>query len=289
MGQHVVNTLKKRGVIEDNIFVPRSKQFDLRKKENCAVVVRGQDVVIHLAGTTGGITFHKEHPAQTFYDNLIMGAELMETARIEGVEKFVTIGSAAEYPEHAPLPFKEEDVWIGSPEEIHTPYAIAKKMLLVEAQSYRKQYDFRAIHLFMANMYGPGDYRSSFVLPMLMKRILAAEEQKTGFIEVWGTGKATRDFLYVEDAAEGIVLATEKYDSLEPINIASGEEISIRKAVEMLSRLMNFKGEIRWDATKPDGQLRRILDASRAEKEFGFKASTDFETGIKKMLQSYHA
>ncbi len=289
LGRHVVQELLDRGVPTENIFAPRSEKFDLRKKENCAAVLRGQDIVIHLAGTTGGITFHKEHPAQTFYDNLMMGAELMEAARTSGVEKFVTIGSAAEYPERAPLPFRETDLWVGPPEEIHVPYAIAKRMLLVQAQAYRKQYGFNGIHLLMANMYGPGDYASTFVLPTLAKRIQEAEKRMSGFIEVWGTGKATRDFLYVRDAAKGIVLATEKYDSSEPVNIASGEEISIRKAVETLARLMNFKGEIRWDRTKPDGQLRRILDSSRAEKEFGFKAPTDFETGIKKTLQSYHA
>ncbi len=287
LGQHVVRKLVGRGVPQENISVPRSKEIDLRKKENCAAAVRGQDVVIHLAGTTGGIAFHKEHPAQTFYDNLMMGVELIEAARVSGVTKFVTIGSATEYPEHAPLPFKEENLWLGPSEEIHVPYAIAKKMLLVEAQAYRKQYGFNGIHLLMANMYGPGDYKSSFVLPTLVKRIRAAEEEKCGYIEVWGTGKATRDFLYVEDAAEGIVLATEKYDSSEPVNIASGEEVSIRKAVTTLARLMDFKGEIRWDKAMPDGQLRRMLDASRAEKEFGFRASTDFDTGIKKTLQSH--
>ncbi|OGY24443.1 MAG: GDP-fucose synthetase, partial [Candidatus Woykebacteria bacterium GWB1_45_5] len=276
-----------RGVSKENVFVPRSKEVDLRKKENCVAVVRGQDIVIHLAGTTGGIAFHKEHPAQTFYDNLMMGVELMEAARNACVEKFVTIGSATEYPEHAPLPFKEENLWLGPSEEIHVPYAIAKKMLLVQAQAYRKQYGFNGIHLLMANMYGPGDAKSSFVLPTLVKRIRVAEEKNTGFIEVWGTGKATRDFLYVEDAAEGIILATEKYESSQPVNIASGEEISIREAVITLARLMNFKGEVRWDATKPDGQLRRMLDAGRAEKEFGFRAPTDFDTGIKKTLQSY--
>ncbi len=287
LGHHVVQKLLARGVAPKNISVPRSKEIDLRKKENCTSVVRDQDIVIHLAGTTGGIAFHKEHPAQTFYDNLMMGVELIEAARASGVTKFVTIGSATEYPEHAPLPFKEEDLWSGSSEEIHIPYAIAKKMLLVQTQAYRNQYGFNGIHLLMANMYGPGDYKSSFVLPTLIKRIKTAKEQEIGFIEVWGTGKATRDFLYVEDAAEGIVLATEKYDSREPVNIASGEEVSIHEAVTTLARLMDFKGEIRWDKTKPDGQLRRMLDPSRAIKEFGFQATTDFAAGIKKTLESY--
>lgn len=285
LGRHVVQKLLGRGVPKENIFVPRSKDFDLRKRENCEKVVAGQDMVIHLAGSTGGIVFHKERPAQTFYDNLMMGIELMDAARVAGVEKFVAIGTATEYPENAPAPLKEENLWLGFPEAIHAPYAIAKKMLLVQAQAYRKQYDFSSIHLLHTNMYGPGDENSSFVLPTLIKRIKEAKKTNLPSIEVWGTGKATRDFLYVGDAAEGIILAAENYDGAEPINMASGREVSIREAVNLLAKLLDFKGEIRWDTTKPEGHMRRILDASRAEREFGFRARTSLEEGLNKTLE----
>lgn len=285
LGQHLINKLKEHGVPQKNISVPRSAELDLRLRENCEKAVRGQDVVIHLAGSTGGIAFHKERPAETFYDNLIMGVELMDAARRAGAKKFVTIGTATEYPENAPVPLKEEFLWDGYPEEVHIPYAVAKKMLLVQAQAYRKQYDFLGIHLLHTNMYGPGDENSSFVIPTLVKRIEGAKRKNPTSIEVWGSGKATRDFLYVEDAAEGIVLAAEKYDSPEPVNIASGREVSIRKLVDQLVKLLDFKGEIRWDTSKPEGHLRRILDTSRAEREFGFKATTDFEEGLKKTIE----
>ena len=287
MGRHVVEKLVQRGVSRENIFVPRSKDFDLRKRNVCEFVVRGQNVVIHLAGSTGGIVFHKERPAQTFYDNLMMGVELMDASRVAGVEKFITIGTAMEYPEGAPVPLKEDDLWSGFPEEIHIPYAIAKKMLLVQAQAYKKQYGFSGIHLLHTNMYGPGDENSSFVLPTLIKRIMEAKKKNLSFIDVWGTGNATRDFLYVEDAAGGIILAAERYESAEPVNIGSGREVSIRDVVELLAKLTDFSGEIRWDTSKPEGHMRRILDVSRAEREFGFRAKTSFEEGLPRTVKHH--
>jgi len=289
LGKHVVRKLVEHGVPEGNIAVPQAEDCDLRFVENSRRAVRGNDVVVHLAGVTGGIEFHRQHPASVFYDNLMMGVQLMEAAREKGVEKFVTIGSATEYPERAPLPFKEETLWDGFPEKLHAPYTVAKKMLLVQAQAYRKQYNFNATHLLLTNMYGPGEKieETSFVIPMLIKRIGEAKKTGANFIDVWGTGRATRDFLYVEDAAEAIFLAAERYDKPEPVNIASGWEISIQELVELIAKLMGFQGEIRWDTSKPEGQLRRILDASKAEREFGFRAKVDFETGLQKTIHSH--
>lgn len=287
LGQHLLRKLKERGVPEKNIFAPRSAELDLRLRENCEKAVRGQNIVVHLAGSTGGITFHKERPAQTFYDNLVMGVELMESARKAGVEKFVAIGTATEYPENASPPLKEKDLWNGQPEKIHIPYAVAKKMLLVQAQAYRRQYGFTGIHLLHTNMYGPGDEKSSFVIPALIKRIREAKAEKLPFVEVWGSGRALRDFLYVEDAAEGIVLAAEKYEGAEPVNMASGREVSIGEVVKRLVELLDFGGEIHWDASKPEGHLRRVLDVSKAEREFGFRARTGFEEGLKKTIERH--
>ncbi|MEK7180873.1 MAG: NAD-dependent epimerase/dehydratase family protein [Patescibacteria group bacterium] len=288
LGQHVVRRLLEKGIKEQNILVPRIENYDLRLIENCEKVVKGQNLVIHLAGLTGGIEYHKQNPATIFYDNLMMGIQLMEAARKAEVEKFITIGSATEYPENAPLPFRESDLWRGFPEPIHAPYTVAKKMLLVQAQAYRKQYDFNAIHLLMTNMYGPGEkLDSSFVIPSLIRRIWQAEKENQNFIEIWGTGKPTRDFLYVGDAAEGIIKAAESYNKPEPVNIGSGWEISIKELTGIIVRLMNFKGEVRFDETKPDGQMRRMMDTTRAEQEFDFKASTDFEVGLKKAIGWY--
>lgn len=288
LGRHVVRRLLKSGVEEKNILIPRFEDCDLRLRENCQQVVRGQDLVIHLAGMTGGIEYHKQYPAMIFYDNLMMGIQLMEAGREAGIEKFITIGSATEYPENASLPFREEDLWQGFPEPIHAPYTVAKKMLLVQAQAYRKQYGMNAIHLLMTNMYGPGEkLDSSFVIPSLMRRVWQAKKENQSSIEIWGTGKPTRDFLYVEDAADGIVKAAENYDKSDPVNIGSGWEISIRELAEIIVRLMDFKGTIKFDASKPDGQMRRMMDTTRAEHEFGFKASTDFEIGLKKAIDWY--
>jgi GDP-L-fucose synthase len=281
-----------RGVPKENIFAPRSKDFDLRRAENCAAVVRAMDVVIHLAAKVGGIGFNRGRPGELFYDNLIMGARLMEVARQSGVKKFVGIATVCAYPKFTPAPFKEDDLWNGYPEETNAPYGLAKKMLLVQAQAYRKQYGFNAITLFPVNLYGPGDNfdpDSSHVIPALIKKVADAKKEGRNYIEVWGSGRATREFLYVEDAAEGIVLATEKYDKGDPVNLGSGMEISIKDLVGLICRLMDFKGEIRWDTTKPDGQPRRLLDVSRAEREFGFRAKTKFEEGLKRTIEWYLA
>lgn len=290
LGSFVKEKLLQRGISEENIFIPRAKDFDLRKWENCQKVIDGQNIVIHLAAKVGGIGFNREKPGGLFYDNAIMGIQLMEAAHQAGIEKFVAIGTICAYPKFTPVPFKEDDLWSGYPEETNAPYGLAKKMMLVQAQAYRQQYDFDAIYLLPVNLYGPRDNfnpDSSHVIPALIKKVADSQKNGRDFIEVWGTGKATREFLYIEDAAEGIVSATEKYDKSEPVNLGSGMEISIKDLTELICRLMDFKGEIRWDTTKPDGQPRRCLDISRAEKEFGFKAKTNFKKGLKKTIDWY--
>ena len=288
LGSHIVEKLLEKGVPRENVFAPLSRNFDLRKWENCQKVVAGQDIVIHLAAKVGGIGFNQEHPAELFYDNLMMGVQMMEAARQVGVEKFVAIGTICAYPKFTQVPFKEEDLWNGYPEETNAPYGLAKKMMLVQAQAYRQQYSFNAIYLLPVNLYGPGDNfnpQSSHVIPALIKKVADTKKEGKNFIEVWGTGKATREFFYVEDAAEGVVLATEKYDKPDPINLGSGMEISIKDLTELIAKLMDFKGEIQWDTSKPDGQPRRCLDTSKAEKEFGFKAQTNFEEGLRKTIE----
>lgn len=290
LGSFVVEKLLQRGVPKENIFIPRSKEYDLRNRANCERVVQGRDIVIHLAANVGGIGYNQEKPAELFYDNLIMGAELMEAARKAGVEKFVAVGTICSYPKFTSLPFREEDFWAGFPEETNAPYGLAKKMLTVQAAAYRTQYGFNAISLLQVNLYGPKDNfdpNSSHVIPALISKIYEAKKSDRDYVEVWGTGKATREFLYVEDAAEGIILAAEKYNKPEPVNLGSGMEISIKDLVEIISKLMDFHGEIRWDASKPDGQPRRLLDVSKAEKEFGFKAKTSFDEGLKKTIEWY--
>jgi len=290
LGTFVKKELLKKGVKEKNIFIPDLPEFDLRDKKNCEKIVKNKDIVIHLAAKVGGIGLNQERPGELFYDNLIMGAQLMEEARKAGVEKFITVGTVCCYPKFTPVPFKEKDLWNGYPEETNAPYGLAKKMLLVQAQAYRKQYKFNAIFLLPVNLYGPGDNfdpSSSHVIPALIKKVADAKKENRNFIEIWGTGRATREFLYVEDAAQGIILATKKYNKSEPANLGSGMEISIKDLVKTICRLMNFKGEIQWDKSKPDGQPRRMLDTSRAEKEFGFKATTDFETGLKRTIGWY--
>jgi GDP-L-fucose synthase len=291
VGKHLVkNLLEKRKVPKENLFLPTFEEADLRKYESCQKVVEGQDIVIHLAARVGGICFNQASPGEMFYDNLIMGAQLMETARIAKVEKFVAVGTVCAYPKFTPVPFKEENLWLGYPEETNAPYGLAKKMLLVQAQAYRQQYGFNAIYLLPVNMYGPFDTfdpKKSHVIAALIKKVYDAKKEGKNYIELWGTGKATREFLYVEDGTEGIILATEKYDKPEPINLGSGMEISIKDLAKLICKLMDFKGEIRWDTSKPDGQPRRRLDTSRAEKEFGFKAKTDFKDGLKKTIQWY--
>jgi GDP-L-fucose synthase len=290
LGSFVIKNLLERGVPRENIFVPRLKEFDLRKKEDSEKVVFGQDIVIHLAGNVGGIGYNRVHPARAFYDNAVMALNLIDAAHRAGVEKFVGIGSVCEYPKFAPIPFKEEDLWKGYPEETNASYGLAKKMMLTQSQAYHEEYGFNAVHLLMVNLYGPGDNfnpESSHVIPALIKKVADAKKEGKNFIEVWGTGKATREFLYVEDAAEGIVLAAEKYDKPDPVNLGSGMEISIKDLIEMIANLMDFKGEIRWDASKPDGQPRRALDVSLAEKEFGFRAKTNFKIGLRATIEWY--
>jgi GDP-L-fucose synthase len=270
--------------------LPTFEELDLRKWENCQKAVKGQEIVIHLAAKVVGIGLNREIPGEMFYDNIIMGAHLMEAARLAGVEKFVGIMTVCSYPKFTPVPFKEESLWSGYPEETNAPYGLAKKMLLVQAQAYRKQYGFNAISLLPANMYGPGDSfdpRKSHVIAAIIRKVYEAKKENRDYIEAWGTGKATREFLYVEDGAEGIILATEKYDKPEPVNLGSGMEISIKDLVKLICKLMDFKGEIRWDISKPDGQPRRCLDTSKAEKEFGFKAKTNLEEGLKKTIEWY--
>jgi GDP-L-fucose synthase len=290
LGSHVVDALKKRGVPEANISAPRSAELDLRRWESCERAVAGVDLVVHLAAKVGGIGFNREKPGELFYDNLMMGSQLMEAARRAGTKKVVALGTICSYPKFTPVPFKEEDIWNGYPEETNAPYGLAKKMLLVQAQAYRAQYGFNAITLFPVNLYGPRDNfdpRSSHVIPALIRKIEEAKMEHRPFIEAWGTGQATREFLFVEDAAEGILLATEKYDKADPVNLGSGMEISIKELTERIARLMEYRGEIHWDPTKPDGQPRRLLDVSRAKKEFGFEARTDFEEGLKRTIEWY--
>lgn len=290
LGSRVVNKLKNRGVPEEAITVPRSAEYDLRSMDVCKKVVQGQDVVIHLAATAGGIGLNREHPGKLFYDNAIMGIQLIEAARIANVKKMVIIGTICSYPKIIPVPFKEENLWQGYPEETNAPYGLAKKMLLVQAQAYRQEFGLNAIYLLPINLYGPGDnfnLSSSHVIPALIRKVDEAQKNERDYIDVWGTGMASREFLYVEDAAEGIVLAAEKYDKKDPVNLGAGFEITIKNLVMLICKLMGFKGEIRWDRTKPDGQPRRMLDVSRAEKEFEFRSHTSFETGLKNTIEWY--
>ena len=290
LGSFVTKELIKQGAAKNNIFIPRSKTLDLREFKNCQKAVTGKDLIIHLAAKVGGIGFNQEKPGELFYDNLIIGAQLMETARLTQVKKFVAVGTICAYPKFTPVPFKEKDLWAGYPEETNAPYGLAKKMLLVQAQAYRQQYGFNAIHLMLVNLYGPGDNfdpSSSHVIPALIKKFVDAKKRKDEFVVVWGTGNPTREFLYVEDAAEAIVLATEKYNKTEPVNIGSSSEISIKDLALLIKKMTGFEGSIVWDKTKPDGQPRRKLDVSRAEKEFSFKSRIGFEEGLKKTILWY--
>lgn len=290
LGGHLVEKLIKKGLPKENIFVPRSKEFDLRKRENCARVVENIDVVIHLAANVGGIGYNQENPGSLFYDNLTIGVHLMEEARLAGIKKFVALGTVCAYPKFTPVPFKEKDLWMGYPEETNAPYGLAKKMLLVQAQAYRQQYGFNAIYLLPVNLYGPGDNfdpKSSHVIPALIRKFVEAKKQNQSTVSIWGTGKATREFLYVEDAVEAIILATQKYDKSDPVNIGAAFEISIKDLAQLIKKIVEYKGKIVWDVTKPDGQPRRKLDVSRAKNEFGFKSKTNFEEGLRKTIEWY--
>lgn len=290
LGRRVVARLLERGY--DNMFVVRRKEYNLvhgEAVEKLYLETKPQ-VVIHLAAVVGGIGANQKNPGRFFYENLMMGVQLIEGARLHGVEKFVQIGTICAYPKFTPIPFKEDELWNGYPEETNAPYGIAKKALLVQAQAYRDQYGLNAIYLLPVNLYGPGDNfdpESSHVIPALIKKFVDAAESGAKTVEVWGTGNATREFLYVDDAAEGIVLATEKYDGREPVNLGAGLEISIRDLVHLIATEIGFTGEIVWDRTKPDGQPRRALDTSRAEELFGFRAQTDFIEGLRRTVEWY--
>jgi GDP-L-fucose synthase len=290
LGSYVVKKLEERGC--RNIFVPRSKDYDLVYYQACEKIYEDSrpDIVIHLAARVGGIGANRENPGKFFYENLMMGVQMMDLGRRRGIEKFVAIGTICAYPKFTPVPFKEEDLWNGYPEETNAPYGLAKKMLLVQSQAYRQQYGFNAIYLLPVNLYGPGDNfdpKSSHVIPALIKKCVDAIANKSKEITVWGTGKPTREFLYAEDAAEGILLASERYNRPDPVNLGAGFEISIKDLVSLIAKLTDFKGRILWDHSMPDGQPKRMLDTAKAEKEFGFKAKTDFEEGLKKTVDWY--
>ncbi len=292
LGSYVVKKLKERGC--RNIFIPRSKYYDLVSYEACKKVYEDSrpDIVIHLAAQVGGIGANRTNPGKFFYENLMMGVQMMDLGRQASIEKFVAIGTICAYPKFTPVPFKEEDLWNGYPEETNAPYGLAKKMLLVQAQAYRQQYGFNAIYLLPVNLYGPEDNfdpQSSHVIPALIKKCVDAIANGHSEITVWGTGKPTREFLYMEDAAEGVLLASEKYNKPGPVNLGAGFEISIKDLVGLTVKLTGFKGRIIWDKAMPDGQPRRMLDISRAEEEFGFKAKTNFEEGLKKTIDWYLA
>lgn len=290
LGTHVVVKLRERGC--QNIFVPRSKNYNLVDNEAVKRLYQDSkpDIVIHLAAKVGGIGANRENPGKFFYDNLMMGVQMMEQGRLYGLEKFVAIGTICAYPKFTSVPFKEEDLWNGFPEETNAPYGLAKKMLLVQSQAYRQQYGFNSIYVLPVNLYGSGDNfnpKSSHVIPALIKKVFDAKGKGERHITVWGTGKPTREFLYVGDAAEGIVLATEKYNKPEPVNLGAGFEISIKSLVELICELAGFNGEIEWDTSKPDGQPRRCLDTSKAKREFGFEAKTDFRDGLRRTIEWY--
>ena len=290
LGKHVVKKLEDRGC--ESIFVPRSKDYDLVDMQAVKQLYRDArpNVVIHLAGRVGGIGANLRNAGRFFYENLMMGVQMMEQGRLFGLDKFVAIGTICAYPKLTPVPFKEEDLWNGYPEETNAPYGLAKKMLLVQSQAYRQQYGFNSIYLLPVNLYGPGDNfdpDSSHVIPALIKKTMDAIDEGARRIEVWGSGKASREFLYVEDAAEGIVLATERYDKPAPVNLGAGFEISIKELAELICELAGFEGDIEWDTSRPDGQPRRCLDTSRAKAEFGFEAKTDFREGLRRTIEWY--
>jgi len=290
LGSNVVDELISRGVKRENIVIPRSKDLDLRKWENCLSAVKDTDVVIHLAARVGGIGFNLKFPAELFYDNAIMGIQLMEAARQSGVDKFVAVGTVCAYPKFTPVPFKEENLWDGYPEETNAPYGVAKKALLVQAQSYRKQYGFNAIYLVPVNLYGPGDHfdpEDAHVIPALILKFFDAKLRGLEKVVAWGTGSPSREFLYVKDAARGIVMAAEGYDKGDPVNLGSGEEIRIKDLVYMIKEMVGYEGELEWDITRPDGQPKRKLDVSKAREEFGFESETSFKDGLTKTIEWY--
>jgi len=290
LGSVIVNKLRKSGC--KDIFIPKIEDYNLTREKDIIRALKDSNpqIVIHLAAIVGGIGANRENPGRFFYENAIMGIQLMEQARLFGVEKFTALGTICCYPKFTPVPFKEENLWDGYPEETNAPYGLAKKMLLVQSQAYRQQYGFNSIFLMPVNLYGPGDNfdpRSSHVIPALIKKCVDATKKNEKEIVVWGTGNASREFLYVDDAADAIILATERYNKSDPVNIGAGFEIKIKDIVKLIAKFTDFNGDIVWDKTKPDGQPRRMLDTSKAKNEFGFKAKTGFEEGLKKTVDWY--
>ncbi len=290
LGKHLIRAFQEKGY--DRITVADLPDYNLINLEDVKRLYQETrpDVVIHLAAKVGGIGFNRQNPGALFYENIMMGTQMMHQGYLHGLEKFVALGTICAYPKITPVPFKEDDLWKGYPEETNAPYGLAKKMMLVQSQAYRQQYGFNSIFLLPVNLYGPGDNfnpESSHVIPALIKKCVDARRNGEHEIEVWGTGKATREFFYVEDAAEAIVLATERYNKSEPVNIGAGFEISIRELVQLIVELTGFQGKIAWDPTKPDGQPRRMLDTSKALQEFGFRARTDFREGLKNTIEWY--
>lgn len=292
LGSFVSEELIAKGVRRENIIIPRSRDLDLRKWENCRKAVEGVDMVIHLAANVGGIGYNLKHPGELFYDNAVMGIQLMEAARQAGAEKFVAVGTVCSYPKYTPVPFKEESLWDGYPEETNAPYGVAKKALLVQAESYRKQYGFNAIYLIPVNLYGPRDHfdaEDAHVIPALILKFFEAREKGLEKVTVWGTGSPSREFLYVRDAARGIVMAAERYEKAEPVNLGSGEEIVIGELVYMIKELVGYDGEVEWDASRPDGQPRRKLDVAKAKEEFGFESEVPLSEGLVETIEWYRS
>lgn len=290
LGRQVIAQLQQAGADAQKITVTRSRDCDLRSLENCQRAVDQQDIIIHLAAHVGGIGLNREKPAELFYDNLMMGTQLIHAAYQAGVQKFVCVGTICAYPKFTPVPFKEDDLWDGYPEETNAPYGIAKKALLVQLQAYRQQYDFDGIYLLPVNLYGPEDNfdpRSSHVIPALIRKVYEAQQRGDKTLPVWGDGSPTREFLYSEDAARGIVMGAQHYSGADPVNLGTGQEISIRDLVTLICELMQFEGEIVWQTDQPNGQPRRCLDTERAKQMFGFTAQVDFKQGLKNTIDWY--
>ena len=286
LGSHVVNELKNLNV--KDVFTPASKDYDLRNRTDCKKVLKDIDVVFHLASTSGGIMFLKERPAEVFYDNIMMGVNLIHEAKEAGIEKLIITGAVSSYPKLAPIPFNEKNIWDGYPDETNAPYGIAKRTLLVQSQAYRQQFDFNSIMLFLTNLYGPKDHfdpTSATVIPALIHKISSAKKQNDKSISIWGDGTPTRDFLYVQDAVRGLMLAAEKYDEGLPINLGSDQETTINELVNLISKIIGFKGQIKWDKSKPNGQPRRKVSNKLAEEKLGFKAETTLEEGLQKTIE----
>ena len=290
LGSHIIEKLLKKGISRDQIIIPRKNKIDLRNWANCVKVIKNIDIVFHIAGNIGGIGYNKRYPGSIFYDNLIMGIQLLEAARKGNVEKFLTVGTICSYPDKTKIPFNEKNLWNGYPAEVTAPYGLAKKMLLVQSQAYYEQYDFNSIYLMPTNLYGPKDNffeEKSHVIPALVKKVIEAKKNNYSTIRAWGSGDASREFLYVEDAADGIISAMENYNQPVPINLGSGKEISIKNLLKMIIDIIDYKGKVIWDKHKPEGQFRRVLNINQANKEFKFKAHTMLEKGLKKTINWY--